>query len=141
MNCVKARLLGLSLAMIVGQLPATNRYFHNLTNTSANGRFRVEATSPDNTTGPCQRRFQSLFQYRLLKKGKSGEVWSRRQLIGADNERPVEGPPMAIYVSDDGWVVLRTADLDSASSEIIAVDIAGQDRLRVRILEKLLPKT
>lgn len=141
MNCIKALFLGFSLAMVVGQLRATDVYFRDLTATSANGRFRVEAKSPDNADGPWKRSFQSRFEYRLLETGKPGEVWSRRQPVSAVGRYSSEGPPVAIYVSDDGWVVLRTEyTFRGGTCELIVVDTAGQDRLRLNIFGTLFPQ-
>lgn len=97
------------LGLLVGQLQATDRYFRDRETTSSNGRFRVEATSSDNAGGSPRKPFPSRFQSRLLEVDGGAEVWSRRQPMEPNGRWPTEGPPVALYVSDDGWVVIQTA--------------------------------
>ncbi len=130
--------IGVGAGLLAGNVQATNRYFEDLGVTSPNGWFRIEAKSPDNVDGIRKGPFQGKFLYRLLEKGKSGNVWARNQPSNKGSLQPLEGPPVALYVSDDGWVIIRTADLRTAC-ELVAVDPSGQDKLRVDILKTLLP--
>ena len=136
---MKAYSIGIGLGLLVGNLQATNRYFGDLEATSPSGRFRVQATSPANADGPWKKPFQDKFLYRLLETGKTNEIWLRQQRMEPDGRFPREGPPVAIHVSDDGWLVIRTADVGNNSCELVAVDPAGHDQLRVDILKTLLP--
>jgi len=135
---MKTLSIGVSLGLLVGNLQATDRYFKDQEATSLSGKFRVEAKSPDNVGGPGTSSFQDKFLYRLLEKGKTGEVWSRQQPMEPQGRFPREGPPVALYVSDDGWLVIRTADVWQPC-ELVVVDPAGRDKLRVDILKTLLP--
>lgn len=137
-NIAKALRTAVGLGLLVGNVQATNRYFEDLGATSPNGRFRVEAKSPDNVDGAWKRPFQGKFVYRLLEKGKSDDVWTRNQPTNQGGSLPLEGPPVALYVSNNGWVIIRTADLGTAC-ELVAVDPSGQDKLRVDILKALVP--
>lgn len=136
---VKALIFFVGLKMLLCELQATNRFFRDLEATSPNGRFRVEAKSPENVTGPWQRPFQSWFVYRLFEKGNTNALWSRQQLMEPRGTLTREGPPVALYVNDDGWVAIRTADALGASCELLAVSPAGEDKLRVDILKTLVP--
>lgn len=131
---MKVYLLGLAASLLVSRLEATDRFFRNLEVTSPNGRFRVEAKSPDNVEGPRSKPFQSNFLYRFLEEGGDLEVWSRQQPVAPDGQRALEGPPVAIHVSNDSWVVVRTAN-----ALLVVVDPSGQDRLRIDILGSLFP--
>ncbi len=135
---------GLLLVLLTGNIQATNRYFPDLEARSPDGRFRVEARSPDNAKSsdgagvPRQILFQGNFVYRLFDKSQEREIWSRKQPMQSEGLSPKEGPPAAVYVSNNGWVVIRTEDLGTRC-ELVAVTPTGQDKLRVDILKELLP--
>jgi hypothetical protein len=137
---MKTLIFFVGLKLLLCDLQATDRFFQDLEAASPNGRFRLEATSPDNEDGPWKTAFQSKFHYRLLEKANTNAIWSRQQPMDPGGRFPgrfpLEGPPVALYVSDEGWVVIRTADV-SASCELLAVNPAGQDKLRVDILKVL----
>jgi len=131
--------IAVGLGLFVIPLQATDRYFRDLEAASPNSRFRAEAKSPDNVGGPWKKAFQDHFVYRLREEGKRGEVWSRNQPMPAEGRLPREGPPVALYLNDEGWLVIRTAEVWNLPCELVAVDPMGQDRLRVEILKTLLP--
>jgi hypothetical protein len=119
---------------------ATDRFFHDITVTSPNGRYVAEATSPDNAGGRWRIAFQSRFTYRLMDKRLNRELWSRPQPMTGDGRWDIgEGPPVAIYIADDGWVVIRTADVWRQPIELIAMSPTGEESIRVKLFETLFP--
>ncbi|MCC9601927.1 hypothetical protein LOC67_15305 [Stieleria sp. JC731] len=120
---------------------ATERFFRNITATSANRRYVVEAISPDNADGPWRRSFQSSFKYQLTDRSENLKRWTRKQPVKIRNGRvqrlsATEGPPVAIHVSNDGWTVVRTADV-SGPIEIFAIDRDGKETARIELFETL----
>src|SRR5204862_118149 len=102
-------------------------FYPDCTVTSLNGKFTLEARSPDNGTinhrdgrppseddfGFKYREHQDEFRYRLIdntrspllarlfRKGGGAVVWERWQEQREDS-------PHELVVSDDGWSILRT---------------------------------
>jgi hypothetical protein len=127
-------------------------FYPDCTATSLNGKFTLEACSPDNGTinhrngrppseddfGFKYREHQDEFRYRLIDntrtpllarlfgKGGGSVVWERWQEIGEDS-------PHELVVSDDGWSILRTHGF---RPEVIVVSPSGKDTLRVRIADR-----
>lgn len=137
-SSVRVRVI-LIVLMIAPACGATDRYFHDISVESSNHRYRVEATSPDNAKGPWKRAFQSRFVYRLTDQSEKRQVWSRQQPMqddGRGRHRAQEGPPAAVYVSDEGWVVIRTAD-HGHPMELIAISPEGDATGRVRLFDTL----
>ena len=132
------KLLFLGLCILVGGVRdafATNRYHSDKTAESPSKKFKVEAKSPDNAGNEngFSRPFQASFVYTLRDVEKNTVLWTRKQPMGAKEKYytpPKEGSPVALFVSDAGWTVIRTA-----WDELVVVDIAGKDRGVVRILE------
>lgn len=93
---------------------------------SPNRNFRLEARSPDNDpTGNPQRPvrdtgakrgwggFQDQFQYTLYRHETNAVIWTRFQ-----DEK--EASPHDVFVSDDGWCVLRTHHTFHAGLTIVS---------------------
>ena len=126
-------------------------FYPDCTATSLNGKFTLEARSPDNGKinhrngrppseddfGFKYREHQDEFRYRLidntrtpfigrlLGKGSGAVMWERWQEKDEDS-------PHELVISDDGWSILRTHGF---RPEVIAVDPSGKDTLRVRIAD------
>lgn len=110
-------------------------YYADRVARSPNGRYQLEARSPDNGTilqrdgkrstgfGAQYRQHQSNFRYRLLELPHGRVVWERWQPRGEDS-------PGELIVSSDGWSVIRTHGF---RQEVIAVRPDGADSLRVRV--------
>lgn len=112
--------------------------YPDLSTSSPRGQYRVEAKSPDNRTinqrnglPPDPTRFayeygqeQSDFRYQLIDSRNSEILWERWQ----EGDEP---SPWALYVSDDGWVVIQTHGYVYA--RLIAVSQDGKDALSVGI--------
>jgi hypothetical protein len=119
---------------------ATDRFFGDLEATSPNGRYRVEAKSPDNVDGPWKRPFQARFTYRLTDREEHREQWVRQQpMTGGDSFNIGEGPPTALFVNDRGWVVILTADVWQKPIELIALSSKGAETMRVDLLAAWFP--
>ena len=48
-----------------------------------------------------------------------------------------EGPPTALYVSDQGWTVIRTADVFRQPIELIAISLEGKEKIRIDVFKTL----
>ena len=84
--------------------PASDVFFPDISAASPNGRFRLDAKSPDNVPGASQfgpPRFQKDFQYVLRAVPGDKVLWRREQPKD-------EGSPIALYIGNDGWSVVRT---------------------------------
>jgi hypothetical protein len=105
---------------------ATDRYYADIVKSSPNGRFRLEAKSPDNQRpeGP-QRAFARNFQYTLTDTQTSSVLWKYAQ--GESDASPV-----AAWVHDSGWTVVR-----SGWDELLAFNPAtGQANGKLKILDE-----
>jgi hypothetical protein len=121
---------------------ATDRFFSDIHVRSASGRFEVHATSPDNKGGR-HRPFQSQFTYKCLDTSNKKTIWTRAQpMVGPldldkDSEPdlwlPDEGSPVAIFVSDRGSTVIRTA-----WDNLIVVSHQGEEVGKVDLLKGAL---
>ena len=69
-------------------------------------------------------------------QNRRDKIWSRKQLVKAEGRLAQEGPPAAVYVRNDGCVVIRTEDLGTRA-ELVAVAPSGQDTPRVDMLKRL----
>lgn len=97
------RLLRVMLGMcFVTPALATDRFFPNMTTVSPNGRFKVEAKSPDNPPVGWGKPFARDFTYTLTDTATQRVVWTTKQ----GNERS----PTGIWIHDSGWVVAVTSD-------------------------------
>lgn len=90
-----------SILAVAAPAFATDRYFRDLSITSPGGDWRLDARSPDNAEGQ-RRAFQRNFVYTLTDTRTSRTAWTRKQ---PENE----ASPIAAWVRDDGWAVVRTA--------------------------------
>ena len=110
----------------------------DITRRSSREIYVVEARSPDNKTinhrdgsapnpdafGFKYGQMQCEFRYQLIHRKTMEVVWERWQ----------EGPepsPQALFVSDEGWVVIQTHG--HIHAWLIAVSPTGEDALRVGI--------
>lgn len=87
----------------VGRAVASDRFYRDCAATSPNGRYRLEAKSPQNTPEdgnamPCG----ADFRYILVDTRTKERVWSRDQPKEEDS-------PDRLFVHDSGVVVVRTA--------------------------------
>ena len=129
---MKRKLLFL-MVLALPSAQATNRYFSDIKTESPNGRYHLEAKSPDNKDGPWKKPFQANFLYRLTNRQTGRELWTRRQPMKEDRfSFPAEGPPVAVHVSNDGWVVIRTADVWGTDIELVALSPQGRETTRCR---------
>ena len=132
------------IAFLVGSLFsqawATDRYYEDLSAESPSGRYQVEAKSPDNAVPGKRLAFQSSFVYTCRDTSGNGVVWTRKQpkpeartarKAKASPYVREEDSPVALFVSDAGWTVIRTG-----WDQLIAVDVTGHDRWRVELLSE-----
>jgi hypothetical protein len=77
---------------------ATDRFYPNVTSVSPNGRFKVEAKSPDNPAEGWGKPFARDFTYTLTDTVEQRVVWTHKQ---GDNEPS----PTRVWVHDSGWAV------------------------------------
>jgi hypothetical protein len=128
----------ISLVILVEPAQATPRVFGDLSASSGDGRFLVEARLVDGEGQRWNLPAQPHFRYRLFNKDTDRELWSREQPIrGERRVEPSEGPPTALYVSDQGWTVIRTAEAWGKPIELIAVNPKGEDKIRVSLFKSL----
>ncbi len=119
---------------------ATDRFFRDITVESPSKRYKVEAKSPDNLPSGWHR-FQASFVYTCRDSTAGKLLWTRKQAMEkpvplGDNSAlmyrsPKEASPVDIFVSNTGWTVIRTG-----WDELIAVDSAGHDRTRIKLLSE-----
>lgn len=79
----------------------TDRFYEDLHVSSMSGRYRVDATSPDNAKEGYHP-FQDDFTYRCVDTKTGDDVWTRKQPES-------EGSPASIMVSDSGATIVNTA--------------------------------
>jgi hypothetical protein len=121
---------------------ATDRFFHDLEVESPNGRYVLEAKSPDNKGGKWRVSFQADFAYRMTDREEDRDLWYRIQPAKGEGRSDItEGPPVAIYVSDQGWAVIRTADVWGKPIELIAMSPDGVEKIRVSPFRALEAKS
>ena len=80
----------------------TDRFYSDLHVSSKSGRYRVDATSPDNV-GDGYSPFQDDFTYHLIDTKTGDTIWTRKQ------PDPSEGSPVSISVSERGVTIIYTA--------------------------------
>ncbi len=133
-----AIVLGMLLLAVTAPAWATDRIFRDIVAASPNGRYRVEARSPDNAPGGqggrAFRAFQASFVYSCTDTESGQTLWTRKQPM-EDPTKPgavvlgKEGSPVRIYVSDSGWTVICTG-----WDELISVDPNGVDGCHIGLL-------
>lgn len=98
------------VAAMASTAVATDRYFRDSFAISPNGKFRIDAKSPDNA-GDRPRPFASNFTYTLTDTTTKKVVWERKQPMtrekGSSYARSTESSPMGVFVNDDGVVAAR----------------------------------
>lgn len=106
---------------------ATDRYFADSAASSLNGRYRIDAKSPDNAPGR-RRPFASNFTYTLTDTTTGKVVWERKQPMTRQKGEPrawaAESSPLDVFVHDDGTVAAELVDhtlllLDAKSGRTI----------------------
>lgn len=107
----------------------TNVGYPDLSVTSRQGNFTATAQSSDNAEGG-RRFFQGRFCYRLIDAQTSQVVWERPQ-----PER--EASPHQLFVSDEGWVVVRTHAWNQ--DHLLAMTPTGQRVLSIPVKKDELP--
>lgn len=126
------RIVAILLAL-ASTASATDRYFSDVTAKSPNGKFRLEAKSPDNEDG--QRAFASNFEYTLFEDSTGKVLWTRKQPMMKDAKWPTpdgEGSPSGVWVDDDGRAVVFTG-----YQELFVLEpAAGQKVFQGKILEQ-----
>jgi hypothetical protein len=126
------------------QAGATDRIFRDIVARSPNGLYEAQAKSPDNEPSkPGWRAFQSNFVYTCIDKKTGKTLWTRKQPMGkptplgggssVEIASPEEASPVEIFVSDDGWTVIRTG-----WDELIAVAKSGRETSHVELLKSAL---
>ena len=103
---------------------ATDRYYSDSFAISANGKYRIDAKSPDNANK--NRAFASNFTYTLTEVATKTVIWERKQPMrrskGEPWALPAEGSPMQVFVSDDGHIAAYLAQ-----EQVLIVDPRGAD--------------
>ncbi|MBI2922001.1 MAG: hypothetical protein HYY18_13020 [Planctomycetes bacterium] len=126
------RILPILLAL-ASVASATDRFFGDSTAKSPNGKFRLEAKSPDNEEG--RRAFAANFEYTLFDESTGKAVWTRKQPMKKDVDWPTpdgEGSPSGVWLDDDGRAVVFTG-----WQELFVLEpTAGQKVFQGKILEQ-----
>lgn len=105
---------------------ATDVYYPDKSAVSENGRYRVDANSPENKNGAERKAFARDFSYGLTDLESAELLWTRTQ--GED-----EASCWRVYVDNDGWVIIVTG-----WDELIFIDPKGNETGKVDILEDAL---
>jgi len=139
------RLLALSCVIattLAASAGATDRIFADIHAQSPSGRFRVDATSPDNEQ-EGYKAFQARFTYTCLDTASGKTLWTRKQAmhepmkLSEDSDFeiafPKEMSPVLVCVSDTGSTVICTATYD-----LIVVSPSGADLGEIDLLEDAL---
>lgn len=118
---------------------ATDRFYPNQTAKSDNGKFRIDAVSPDNPKdGGWGRAFASSFTYTLREVDTGRVVWTRKQEMERSKGSPfvdwLEGSPMRVFVSDTGTVAAYVA-----GEELIVLDSKTGKKVAEHDLLRLFP--
>ena len=124
--------------LLVYAAEATDRLFPDIHSSSKSGRYRIDATSPDNKK-PGYHPFQDEFTYECIDTTSGDIVWKREQPMTTfkdGSEFPVEGSPVDVWVSNTGSTVIYTG-----SEELIIVALNGQVVRKIDFLEEALNKS
>ncbi len=122
---------------------ATDLHFYDIHVSSPSGRFRVDATSPDNKKEDYKS-FQNKFQYEYTDTSNGELIWTRKQPMKKPRlvrvrdhdfviKGPTEGSPCVIYISDSGTTTIYTS-----WEELIVVCPLGQDMGKISLLDDAL---
>lgn len=122
------------VATMASAAVATDRYFRDSFAISPNGKFRIDAKSPDNA-GDRPRPFASNFTYTLTDTTTKKVIWERKQPMtrekGSSYAESTEGSPIGVFVNDDGLVVARL----SWETLLILDSVTGNKRGEADILK------
>ena len=139
MNVVATLLLVLFLAPSAF---ATDRYYPDVHVSSLSGRYKVDATSPDNEKDG-RHAFQDEFTYRFVDTKTGKLIWKREQEMtvvksddGSTEKYPDEGSPVDIFISDNGTTVVYTG-----YGELIVVSPTGRDVREIDFIKDALTKS
>jgi len=116
-------LLTLSIALCALAAHATDVFYSDTHALSENARYKVEAKSPDNKRGNWEKPFARDFAYTLTDLQAKKTLWKR-------NQGEQEGSCRALYVDNDGWVVIATG-----WDDLIFVAPTGEDTGTLDILK------
>ena len=108
---------------------ATDVFYADGRAVSENGRYQVQARSPDNKFGLWRKPFADNFTYTLTDRHARKTLWTR-------NQGEQEGSSAALYVDNDGWVAIATG-----WNNLIFVGPDGRDRGTVNILQDAFTET
>lgn len=111
---------GVLIFLILPWAFATDLYFSDLIVRSPNGRFRLEARSPDNAPGQDRTPFQKNFTYTLYEGDTDKVIWVRKQ---------ADSSPVTAFVNNGGWVTVWTA-----AEHVIGIAPGGTTALDIDIL-------
>jgi hypothetical protein len=93
---------------IVCAAAASERYFPDCSEVSPDGRFRVDAKSPENVGQTWGAPFAANFVYTLTDTRTGQILWTRPQPMRRDKgkwwARPAEGSPMRLHIDNTGIV-------------------------------------
>ncbi len=81
---------------------ASKRFYPDREAVSENGRYRIEARSPDNEGGQNKKPFASRFEYRLTDTASGKVLWSERA-------GPDDSACSGLFVDNDGWTIIHSA--------------------------------
>lgn len=104
--------------------------FKDLSEHSPSKRYKVDAQSPDNRPDDGKRFWQSHFVFTCTDTQTDKIVWTRKQ------REKDEFSPIALFVSDTGWTVIR-----ALSDDIICIDREGTERGTIDLLKDALVGT
>lgn len=126
---LRAIVIGCVAFSCVRHAGAYPRSFNDISKQSPSKQYKVEAKSPDNRPDSKRPFWQSNFVCTCTDTRSDKVLWTRKQ---AAKERA----PVALFVSDAGWTVIRTS-----SDEVISVDPQGKDRGAVDLLGDAFTRT
>ena len=126
MTLMRIFLFLVALIFTASKSVATDRFFDDLSVSSQNKQWRLDAKSPDNRIKRYHP-WQDEFVYTMFKSGK--QFWQRKQV----DQDPEEGSPIKRTVASNGWAAIRT-DQD----QLMFVDPRGQNSSHIDDLTQCL---
>ncbi len=102
-----------TVVAFAGIAAATDRFYPNSSATSPDGRYRVDAKSPENQPGAAQA-FAGNFTYTLTDLKSNEVLWTRRQPMtrekASSRSWSRESSPTVLFITNEGLVVALLAD-------------------------------
>ena len=102
------------IAALSTTVKASDRFFFDSFGISPNGRYRIDAKSPENHDGnglPCA---AANFTYTLTDTTTQKTLWQRKQPMTRAKGNPVsyrtEDSPLQVFVNDDGLVAAHLSE-------------------------------